>query len=134
MTDDELKAAFQSSTLPSADWTHRAHLRVAWLFLREHDLDEAHLLMRVGIIRLNAAHGLIETRERGYHETLTRFWLVLVRSLMQAPASDSEAFVDASSEHLAKDAALRHYSRERILGLRARTVFVEPDLRALPQS
>jgi hypothetical protein len=29
MTDDELVDAFERCTLPRADWTHRAHVRVA---------------------------------------------------------------------------------------------------------
>ncbi len=131
--DDELWNAFHGRTLSESAWNHRAHLRVAWMFTQRHDLDEAHLLMRVGIIRLNAAHGLVETRERGYHETITRTWLVLVRALATgAPHPTSSDFVDAHGDALAKDALLRHYSRERLLSLEARTRFVEPDLAPLP--
>ncbi len=131
--DEELWAAFGAAALPAQAWTHRAHLRVAWLFLRRYPLDEAHVLLRVGIIRQNAFHGLIETPSRGYHETLTRLWLSLIASLMQAAdAPSSSAFVDANLAVLDKDAALRHYSRERITSVRARAVFVEPDLLPLP--
>jgi hypothetical protein len=133
LSDEELWRAFGASQLPAGDWTHRAHLRVAWMFLRRHPLDEAHLLMRVGIIRLNAAHGLVETPSRGYHDTLTRLWLSLIASLMKAAdAPSSEAFVEAHLGSLGKDAALRHYSRERLASVRARAVFVEPDLAPLP--
>ena len=68
LDDDALWRAFHDGALPAAQWTHAAHLRVAWLHLARYELDEAHLRMRVGIIRLNAAHGLVETAERGYHE------------------------------------------------------------------
>src|SRR5215475_3892049 len=94
MPDDELWHAFHAATLPVAQWNHAAHLRVAWLHLARHELDEAHLRMRVGIIRLNAAHGLVETAERGYHETLTRVWLVLVAAARRrAPGADSTHLV-----------------------------------------
>jgi hypothetical protein len=133
MHDDRLWDAFSRSRLPEKEWTHRAHLRVAWLFSRDHPLDDAHVLMRVGIIRLNAFHGLVETTSRGYHETITRVWLVIVRSLMQRAAHESsEAFVDAWASELGKDALLRHYSRERLMSVEARARFVEPDLLALP--
>jgi hypothetical protein len=133
LDDDALWAAFGAAALPAQAWTHRAHLRVAWMFLRRHPLDEAHVLLRVGIIRLNAFHGLIETPARGYHETLTRLWLSLIASLMPAAdAPSSSAFVDANLDALGKTAALRHYSRERLTSVRARAVFVEPDLLALP--
>jgi len=131
--DDALWEAFGASRLPAQQWTHRAHLRVAWMFLKRYPLDEAHVLMRVGIIRLNAFHGLVETPARGYHDTLTRLWLSLIASLMRtSDAPDSEAFVDAHQGALGKDAALRHYSRERIASVRARALFVEPDLAPLP--
>ncbi len=133
--DEELWAAFTAAALPAADWTHRAHLRVAWMFLNRHPLDEAHVLMRVGIIRLNAFHGLVETPSRGYHETMTRLWLSLIAALMRTTgAPSSGAFVDACAGSLGKDAALRHYSRDRLTGVRARAVFVEPDLLPLPEA
>jgi hypothetical protein len=55
--DDTLWRTFCDRTLGQAEWTHTAHLRVAWLHLARYPVDEAHLRMRVGIIRLNAAHG-----------------------------------------------------------------------------
>ncbi|HSJ63451.1 MAG TPA: hypothetical protein VK922_06025 [Gemmatimonadaceae bacterium] len=127
--DEELWTAFAAGTLPAATWTHRAHLRVAWMFLRRYSLDEAHVLLRVGIIRLNAAHGLVETPARGYHDTLTRLWLSLVAAAMRTTdAPTSDAFVDACAGALGKDAALRHYSRERLTSVRARAIFIEPDV------
>ena len=125
--DDALWIAFHERTLLAPEWTHVAHLRVAWLHLARYPLDEAHLLMRIGIIRLNASHGLVETPERGYHETLTRAWLALVAAARHIdPCSDSRGFV--AKHELPRDAPLRHYSRERLFSLHARTVFVPPDL------
>lgn len=133
MDDQDLWEAFGSRTLPEKDWTHRTHLRVAWLHSNRYPLDEAHVLMRVGIIRLNATHGLVETAARGYHETITRVWLVIVRAMMKdVPSDSSAAFVDACADRLARDALLRHYSRERLTSLEARAKFVEPDLSPLP--
>ena len=114
--DDSLWCAFQDRTLPAARWTHAEHLRIAAMHLARYSLDEAHLLMRVGIIRLNLAHGLVETATRGYHETLTRVWLVLV----------------AAGQAGEREAPLRYYSRERLFSLAARTMFVAPDLAPLP--
>lgn len=104
------------------------------MFLERHPaVDDAHLLMRVGIIRLNAFHGLVETTSRGYHETLTRVWLLLVARLRSASTeTTSAAFVDAHAAQLGRDAVLSHYSRERLMSVRARSVFVEPDLAPLP--
>lgn len=135
LSDEMLWLAFGASKLPAGDWTHRAHLRVAWMFLKRHPLDEAHVLMRVRIIHLNAFHGLVETPSRGYHDTLTRLWLSLVASLMKTTdAPSSDAFVDACIDSLGKDAVFRHYSRELVTSVRARAIFVEPDLLPLPDA
>jgi len=132
LDDDTLWRAFHERTLGHAQWTHTAHLRIAWLHMSRYELDEAHLRMRIGIIRLNAAHGLIETPIRGYHETLTRVWLVLVRALgRRTPCTDSASFL--SSPGLERDAPLRYYTRERLFSVAARTMFVAPDLGELPE-
>lgn len=133
LTDEELWDAFTASVLPEPIWTHRSHLRMAWLFLRRHSLDEAHILLRVGIIRLNVFHTLVETPSRGYHETLTRVWLSLVAAEMAAfDAPTSEAFVEARLPALGKDAVMRHYSPELVGSVRARAAFVAPDRAPLP--
>lgn len=132
--DDKLWSRFHAASLPAADWTHHAHLRVAWMYSRRHALDDAHILMRVGIIRLNASHGLVETPARGYHETMTRAWLRLVAAAMRsAPEHETSlSFLEAHAARLGKDAPLRHYTRERLLSTEARARFVEPDLLPLP--
>ena len=131
LDDDALWSAFHDRTLDHAQWTHAAHLRVAWMHLARYELDEAHLRMRVGIIRLNAAHQLVETEMRGYHETLTRVWLVLVRAARRrTPATDSASFLEAHG--LDRDAPLRFYSRERLFSVAARALYLPPDLAELP--
>jgi hypothetical protein len=131
LDDEALWQAFHDRTLAVAQWTHAAHLRVAWLHLARHELDEAHLRMRLGIVRLNAAHGLVETPQRGYHETLTRVWLVLVRAARRhSTAGDSTHFVAEAG--LERTAPLAFYSRDRLFSIEARAIFVAPDLAALP--
>jgi hypothetical protein len=137
-SDAELWRAFHDGTLPAAQWTHAAHLRIAWLHLARYELDEAHLRMRVGIIRLNAAHGLVETAERGYHETLTRVWLVLVAAARhRAPGPDSTHLFaeprDTAARGLDREAPLAYYSRARLFSVAARARFVPPDLAELPE-
>ena len=119
--------------LSHAEWTHMAHLRTAWLHLERWELDEAHLRMRVGIIRLNAVHGTEETVKRGYHETITRAWFAIVASLRRIDrCHDSLEFVTSHASLLDRDAPLRHYTRDLLFSPRARAVYVPPDLAPLP--
>jgi multimeric flavodoxin WrbA len=138
LDDDALWAAFHERVLSAAEWTHTAHLRMAWMHLARYPLDEAHLRMRVGIMRLNVAQGLVETPQRGYHETITRVWLALVQEARQAEAAaggtvatDSASFVAAHG--FARELPLAYYSRERLFSVAARAMFVEPDLAPLPR-
>ena len=134
MDDGELWDRFTASSLGATEWNHEAHVRTAFLFARQFDLDEAHLRMRAGIIRLNERHGLIETGVRGYFETLTRVWLTLVADArLRSGATDSRELLSRCPELLDRNLPLRHYSKERLHTARARAVFVAPDLAELPQ-
>jgi hypothetical protein len=133
MDDESLWDAFTQSTLPHAEWTHVAHVRTAYLFLQRYPLDEAHLRLRAGIIRLNARHGLVESSTRGYFETLTRAWLVLVAAANQTcNAQSSEALLAAHPELLDRGLTERHYTKALLATTRARAIFVGPDVAPLP--
>lgn len=133
MSDEELWAGFQERSLAHAEWTHRAHVRVAWMHLARWELDEAHLRMRAGIIRLNAVHGTEETTKRGYHETLTRTWLAIVQAVRRVdPGATSLEFVTRHADALDRNAPLFHYSSARLFSHEARSIFVPPDLASLP--
>jgi len=131
---DELRAlvdAFEACTLTHAEWTHAAHVSVAtWyvLFYGKHDATDR---MRFGIQKLNATHGVPTTPTRGYHETLTRFYVWLVARELRAKPIDASlaeitnAVVDACDD---RSIPLAYYSRERLMSWEARTTWVEPDL------
>lgn len=126
---------FESCALPFAEWTHAAHLTVALWFLLQHDWPEAVALVRDRIRRYNHAHGVPQTRDRGYHETLTLFWMRHVGAFLSDGFNEGRALVDLANE-LAESAdkalPLRHYSRGLLFSWEARLGWVEPDLLPLP--
>jgi hypothetical protein len=134
MDDEQLWEAFAASALPASAWTHEAHVRIAFMFVQRFALDEAHLLLRAGIIRLNPQHGLVESSTRGYFETLTRAWLILVLDAhRRALAPTSFELLARCPELRDRHLALRHYSEELLATVRARAMFVAPDLVPLPE-
>ena len=46
MSDEAFLQAFEDTTLPFKDWTHEAHVRMAWNYLREHGKDAATPLIK----------------------------------------------------------------------------------------
>lgn len=135
MTDAEFLAAFRVQAFTAPEWTHRCHVRCAYLLLREQPLERAMDALREGIRLLNRAHGLVETPERGYHETVTRAWLCVIASAMasRGPGEDFEAFI-AQHPHLLSSTLLRLYYSPAGMPPRARYEFVGPDLAPLPRA
>lgn len=133
MTDAELMQAFLGRALTHEQWTHEAHLRIAWMFVRDQPLDEAHITFRVALVKLNDSHRVPESPTRGYHETLTRAWLAVVGAASRGdPAPDSRAFLARHPEFLDKTYLGRHYTPERMMSIEARARFVEPDREPFP--
>src|SRR5678815_53578 len=72
---ERFMAAFEAATLTRAEWTHRAHLTMATWYLARHSRAEATVRIREGILRLNAAVGIVSDADHGYHETITLFYV-----------------------------------------------------------
>ena len=136
MNDETLLRRFENRTLAFEEWHHREHVRLAYLYLLRGPFDQALTLMRAGLQALNAAQGVPETLERGYHETLTRGWMQLVHCALceYGPAENSETFLETHSHLQARRALLFFYSRARLMSAEAKARFVEPDLAPLPRS
>jgi hypothetical protein len=132
--DADLLAAFEAATLPRDQWTHREHVRIAFLYASRLELTQAIDRMRYGLLALNKAHGTPESLTRGYHETITvAFMRLIVAACQAAPYNSSGDFCSSRPELMAKDALLKHYSRDRLFSWEAKTSWVEPDLKPLPE-
>lgn len=137
MTDAAFVDLFERRALPFAEWTHRAHLRVAFVYLRQYGLDDGIDRLRSGIKAYNAANNVPETPLRGYNETTTVAFARIVYAVMRAyeaelPAADGEAFCDLHPQLLSKHILRLFYSPQRRLDPAAKTTFLEPDLAPLP--
>jgi len=135
-TTDEMQdlvVAFEATTLPYPQWTHAAHLTVALWYVLWYGPDEALHHMRNGLRRYNAAHAHEPIRV-GYHETITRFWMWVVRQyLRHTPIEGS--LVDLANGLIAactdREMPFRYYTRDHLMSDAARADWVEPDLREL---
>lgn len=137
MSDDELLHAFRTCALTHSEWNHRAHVRVAYLYLQQYGYELALQEFRTGIQKLNASHQVPESATRGYNETITVAFLRLVWATIGAygrvlPTPNSDAFCDEHTQLMSKHDLRLFYSPERRLHPDAKYGFVEPDLAKLP--
>lgn len=129
-----LVAAFESYRLPLEDWNHRAHLTIGVWYLAKYEKEHALNLICESIQKYNHAHGIVQTVDGGYHETITLFYIWLVSRYLKR-ASDysivdlTNGVLEAYGDH--KHIPLEYYSKERLMSWRARTSWVEPDLKPL---
>ena len=129
MTDEAFARAFENGSVTPAEFDHVAHVRVAWVYLRETaSVDEALPRMRDAIRRFAAAAGA----SHKYHETITVLWMRLLADVKARGASGELCDVLRAHPALAdKELPLQYYSRERLFSDEARAAWVEPDRQAL---
>lgn len=132
-TDDtDFRAAFESGGVLPEQLDHRAHVRLAYVYLVEHEAEEAGARMRSGLQAFLQHHGITPAK---YHETLTRAWILAVRHFMErSPGASSAAdFMVANPDLLDSRIMLTHYSASVLFSAEARASFVEPDSSPIPR-
>jgi len=128
LSDDEFLAAFESCTLPGALFHHADHIRLARLYVLQRGPaapDAAATAIRRYAAHLGAA--------QKYHETITRFWMVLVAAALAGDSTST--FVDFAAGNpqlFDKDVLNNYYSRAALASPIARETWLAPDLAALP--
>ena len=136
MHPSAIVAAFEAGELSPDAFDHAAHLTLAThcaLNLpRAIALDGVRGRLQVFLSR----NGVRTTRDRGYHETLTRFWFEAVVRAIESIDSAVPRTLDAIAPRVIKrlgnkDLALEYYSRDRIMSWAARTGWLAPDRRSV---
>jgi len=130
-SDREFRASFESGGF-EGQLDHRDHLRLAYIYLVEHDVDDATALMR------RALQDFLRRRRidpAKYHETLTRAWMLAVRHFMETspPAQSAEMFLALNPQMLDAGIMTTHYSAGLLSSDGARERFAQPDLDPIPR-
>ena len=137
LTDEDFLHCFEDCSLPLEQWDHRAHVKVAFLYLSDHSFDEAIQRIRTGIKAFNQAKSVPEGATTGYNETTTVAFAHLVAATMSVygelfPTPNADSFCDAHPQLLSKHILRLFYSPERRGDPDAKSRFLEPDLVPLP--
>lgn len=130
LDDQTFIAKFENLSLDPEHFSHQGHLRIAWLYLQEHDLDTAVQLVCSGI--------------KAYAESLgenTKFNVTITDALVRLMAQRMEfmekkewrRFLQLNPD-LVEDSLsvlFQYYSEDLLFSETARTSLVEPDIRAI---
>lgn len=126
-------SGFESCSTPPSAFDHRAHLTVAfsYLHLSKLNITAAAERLRTALYRYLDHNGV---DRRKYNETITLFWIRLVRSFLDTAkigrdvASLANELVETYGH---TQLVFAYYSRERLSSDEARAAWIEPDLKPL---
>lgn len=124
MSDEEFLAALESCTLPASEFTHVAHVRAAYLYLRSGSFAQAIDRTSGSIRRYAASLGVPEK----YHETITVAYLALIqeRLVERGDGGGWTGFAAAHPDLFERDLLLKSYPVRQLESPLARRVFVLP--------
>jgi hypothetical protein len=125
--DNEFIERFEGCTLRGADFHHRDHVRIVWLYLQSNSVLETLARFSAGLKRLAAADG----KPSLYHETITWAYVFLIHGRMERKECKQSwrNFVAANPDLFDwKDNILKSYYHDDTLKSEtARRTFVFPD-------
>lgn len=136
-TADEISSLierFEKEVLPRVEWTHEAHLVVAIWYSHRYDFGKAMNLVRDYITNHNTSVGTPNTDTEGYHETITKFWLLVAQDFLKEHAFKTiteacNAFIN--SDKGSSQYPLDFYSEKCLFSVEARHNWLEPDLKSV---
>ena len=130
--DQAFRSAFETGEFPPAEFNHRAHVRLAYVYLAERGEEEARQLMQRALLAFLRHHGVDVSK---YHETMTRAWILAVRHFMElsSGSTSSDGFIADNPRLLDSKIMMTHYSAEVLFSDDARAKFVEPNISPIPR-
>jgi hypothetical protein len=123
--DDEFLEAFHSCRLPTSEFRHGDHLRLAWLHLAREPFDTALNSVRSGIQNFAKHHNLSGL----YHDTITSAWVHLLATHRENSFAE---FLAVNESRLNSDLLHRFWTPEMLASVEARNSWVPPDRQELP--
>ncbi len=130
--DAQFIRQFEACEIPTSEFNHQAHLRLAYVYLVENDTESAVQLMKNALTNF-LEHNGIDTAK--YHETITKAWILAVKHFMNKTknSNSAEELISQNPEMLDTKIMMTHYSAEVLFSDTARNEFVQPNLEPIPE-
>src|SRR5687767_9987274 len=130
MNDLEFISQIQNGSFEKTQFTHLAHLRLAWFYCMKYQnhFEQAVEAVRAAIKSYTRHQGL----ESIYHETLTRIWVMIVyQAAYHNPSPSFEIFLKNHLELLNTDLPLMFYTPDVLYHTDAKQRWVQPNRKPL---
>ncbi|MGI9286801.1 MAG: hypothetical protein ACR2P1_15545 [Pseudomonadales bacterium] len=128
LSDNVFLHQFEEMTLPAEEFTHRGHLRLAWLYLNRYGLQVAIEKTTNGIRAYAASMGATDK----FHHTLTEAIVRIMFSRLQRNRTknfDTYLLTNQDLVENISDVVHSHYSENHLNSTTAKRGFVAPDVK-----
>ncbi|WP_353777635.1 hypothetical protein [Winogradskyella sp. 3972H.M.0a.05] len=126
-TDEEFANEFKNATLPPSLFSHEAHLRLAWIYVKAYGIEQAVDMVKSQLINYVNHLGAVSK----YNETVT---IAAVRAVyhftLKSKSHNFKDFIDEFPRLKTnfKDILGQHYGIDLFNSKMAKSSFLEPDL------
>lgn len=127
LSDQEFQEQFMSCTLPPAVFSHEAHLRLAWLYVRKYGPDKAENIIQDQLKAYVMSLGALDK----YHTTLTVAAVRIVNHFIsRSKSEDFKGFISEFPQLKSgfKELIASHYGFDIYTSEKARLSYLKPDL------
>ena len=131
---EALAEKFERRALLKQDWTHAAHMIVAFWYIYNYEYHEAICKLRSGIILLNQSHRTENHGSSGYHETLTIFWCKVISTYLKSiEGSSLDDIVNnfLNSPLADRQLPFKFYNKEKLLTSEYRAIYKTEEIGAI---
>jgi hypothetical protein len=127
ISDEEFINLFETCAFPAADFHHREHVRVVWLYLQKLSVAETLARFSENLKRFAAANG----KANLYHETISWAYVFLINERIERSGKGSnwDDFATENQDLLSWQPGIlkSFYSDQMLQSELARRIFVFPD-------
>lgn len=127
LSDTQLEQAFEEATLAPQLFSHEAHLRLAWIYIKNYGIDTAITNINTQIKNYTRVLNI----EDKYNETVTVAAVKAVYHFMQKATSENFKNFMTEFPRLKtgfKDLLSQHYGFDVFTAEEAKSSFIQPDL------
>ena len=126
MDNEALLRTFEAGEVPDGGFHHAQHVRIAWMYLKHHELADAMVRFRSGLRHFAER----QNKPDLYHETITVAYVLLINERLAGDGGlEWNDFAERNADLLSWRPSVldRYYRAETLASPQARRTFVMPD-------